>query len=214
MKSGIRLTGLVVVSLLVIPGMGAGDALASMGAGDVLASTVATASGAGPGVVQSPVYLPMIGQGYLLFNDAVSAFEPVASAGVFDHAFDATPDPDGNLIYFTATSAQGSGVFRVPATGGEVAPISVGIPLTLPAGLAISPGGETLFVADSEVDVTHDEAQIKSTAGVRSSHREEGFSVSPLAAVWRRAAVRRRWWREPSTRPRAVSKWSRRTARK
>jgi sugar lactone lactonase YvrE len=166
MKSVIRLTGLVVVSLLVVPGMGAGDALAS---------TVSTASGAVPGMGQPPVYLPMIGQGYLLFNDAVSAFEPAASAGVFDHAFDATPDPDGTLIYFTATSAQGPGVFRVPATGGEVVPISVGIPLTMPAGLAISTGGETLFVADSEVDVAHDEAPIKSTAGVRSSHREGGI---------------------------------------
>jgi sugar lactone lactonase YvrE len=166
MKSVIRLTWLVVVSLLVAPGMGAGDALAS---------TVSTASGAVPGIVQSPVYLPMIGQGYLLLNDAVSAFEPAASAGVFDHAFDATPDPDGNLIYFTATSAQGPGVFRVPATGGEVAPISVGIPLSMPAGLAISIGGETLFVADSAVEIAHDEASIKSTAGVRSSHREGGI---------------------------------------
>jgi sugar lactone lactonase YvrE len=161
MKSTPCWLGLVMVTLFVFNGTGA-----------ALASPVTTTVDVEPAAGQSLVYLPMIGQGYLLFNDAISAFEPAATAGVFEHAFDATPDPDGNLIYFTATSAQGPGVFRVPATGGEVVPISVGIPLTMPAGLAISTGGETLFVADSQVDVAHDGAAIKSPAVPLSSHRE------------------------------------------
>jgi sugar lactone lactonase YvrE len=135
-------------------------------------------SGAG----ESLVYLPLINQGYPLFNDAVSAFEPAASLGAFQ-AFDATPDPDGNQIYFTADSAQGPGLFRVPATGGEVVSITVGIPLTAPSGLAINASGETLFVADAEGEVAHDEATMVSTAAVRSSHREGAMFRLPTGGA-------------------------------
>lgn len=172
MKTVIRLIWLVMVSLFVAPGTGTIDAVASTGS---------TTAGAAPGPGQSQVYLPMISQGYLLFNDAVSAFEPAASSGVFDQAFDATPDPDGNLIYFTATSAQGPGLFRVPATGGEVTTITVGIPLTLPSGLAINPSGEMLYIADTEAEVAHSETMMISTAAVRSSHSEGAIFRLPTS---------------------------------
>jgi sugar lactone lactonase YvrE len=141
MKAVIRFFWLVLVSLLVLPGTGTVIAAAS---------TMPTTAGPAPGAGQAPVYLPLINQGYPLFNDAVSDFAPAASSGIFDHAFDATPDPDGNLIYFTATSGQDAGLFRVPATGGEVVTITVGTPLTLPLGLAISTSGQTLYVADPQ----------------------------------------------------------------
>ena len=115
MKTGIRLLWLILVSLLVAPGMGTVAALASTGSTTIspispnllstgtlaaVASTGSTGSttpGAVSGAGESLVYLPLINQGYPLFNDAVSAFEPAASLGAFQ-AFDATPDPDGNQI--------------------------------------------------------------------------------------------------------------------
>lgn len=163
MKAVIRLVVLVLVSLLVASGARTVVAVAS---------TTATAARAVPETGQSLVHLPLIGQGYLLFNDAVSAFEPAASSGLFDRAFDATPDPEGDLIYFTATSAQGVGIFRVPALGGAVTPISVGVALTLPTGLVISNSGETLFVADSEVEIAHDDGAMRSSAEMLPSHNE------------------------------------------
>jgi sugar lactone lactonase YvrE len=170
MKMVMRWGWLVLVSLLVAPGTGAVAAVAS---------TLATT--AGPGAEQSSVYLPLISQGYPLLNEAVSAFEPAASLGVSAQAFDATPDPEGNLIYFTATSAQGPGLFRVPATGGEVVTLTVGMPLTLPSGLAINASGETLFVADTAAEIEHTEAMLLSTAAVRNSHSEGAIFRLPTS---------------------------------
>lgn len=170
MKTMIRLVGLVLVSLLVAPRSGTVAAVAS---------TISTAGVLG--TEQSVVYLPLISQGYLLFNDAVKAFEPAASLAGSAQAFDATPDPDGNLIYFTATSAQGVGLFRVSVTGGAVTTITVGIPLTMPSGLVISPSGETLFVADTAAEVTYAEAMMVTSAAVRNSHSEGAIFRLPTS---------------------------------
>ena len=62
----------------------------------------------------------------------------------------ATPDPDGQQIYFTATGQAGSGVFGVPFAGGATRAVAVGDPFVAPRGLAISTDGQQLYVADPE----------------------------------------------------------------
>jgi len=107
------------------------------------------------------LYLPIIQKERLDLNAAVSAIEPAAtgSATTFHTPLDATPDPDGSQIYFTAMSSQGAGVFRVPAAGGTVVTLTVGLPLTTPVGIAASTNGQTLYLADPH-------AQINNTAAV------------------------------------------------
>ena len=107
------------------------------------------------------IYLPVVRHDRPLLNDAVRAIEPAAVGSVagFHAPMDATPDPDGNTFYFTAMSAQGAGVFSVPATGGTAVTLTVGAPLTVPVGLAVGTNGQTIYVADSG-------AVIASTASV------------------------------------------------
>jgi len=63
--------------------------------------------------------------------------------------FDATPDPDGTTIYFTAVDpAKGAGVFKVAAAGGAVSEVKVGDPFVAPFGIAIGNDGKQLYVAD------------------------------------------------------------------
>ncbi|MEZ4730583.1 MAG: hypothetical protein R3E79_25945 [Caldilineaceae bacterium] len=110
----------------------------------------ATVAYASPHREAAVIYLPILWRDRVLMNDAVSAIEPAAvgSATTFQRPLDATPDPDGNTIYFTAMSSQGAGVFSVPATGGETVTLAVGAPLTAPVGLAVSTDGQTIYVAD------------------------------------------------------------------
>jgi DNA-binding beta-propeller fold protein YncE len=62
--------------------------------------------------------------------------------------FDATPDPTGTTIYFTALGSKGAGVFKVPAKGGAIYEVFSGSPFVSPFSIAISADGKTLFVAD------------------------------------------------------------------
>jgi sugar lactone lactonase YvrE len=64
-------------------------------------------------------------------------------------ALDASPDPQGTVIYFTTSGSKGPGVYRVPIGGGAHRPVLVGAPLRGPAGLAVSNDGKRLFVADT-----------------------------------------------------------------
>jgi DNA-binding beta-propeller fold protein YncE len=83
-----------------------------------------------------------------LLNQLVESVEPVAQAGeLFNIPFDATPDPAGDTIYFTADGPQGPGVFAVTADG-TITPLATGAPLVNPLGIAISHDGQTLYVAD------------------------------------------------------------------
>jgi DNA-binding beta-propeller fold protein YncE len=105
---------------------------------------------------QVRLYMPAISTSLPLLNDLVGSIDPVAhSSSVFNTPLDATPSPDANTIYFTATSTQGAGVFRVPAGGGTVISLTVGIPLSMPVGLAISADGQTIFVADTGADAIY-----------------------------------------------------------
>jgi hypothetical protein len=78
----------------------------------------------------------------------------VSSAGDFTAPFDATPDPDGKNVYFTALTPNGDpAVFKASAAaGGGVTMLFSGLPLAAPVSIAISEDGATLFIADTTAD--------------------------------------------------------------
>jgi hypothetical protein len=85
-----------------------------------------------------------------LGNDLVQSIELATRSGNFTTPLDATPDPEGNVIYFTATGPQGKGVFRVPASGGEGVEIKTGAPFAAARGIAMATNGQQLYVADPQ----------------------------------------------------------------
>mgnify|MGYP000852449411 FL=1 len=100
-----------------------------------------------------PIVRDGAGQPVPIRNDVIGDIHAVADPGIFDTPIDAAPDPDANVIYFTATSAQGPGVFRVSAGGGDPAAVYTGDPFTDINGIAVSGDGQTIFVADSGANV-------------------------------------------------------------
>ncbi|MDD9970859.1 MAG: hypothetical protein OXR73_31770 [Myxococcales bacterium] len=81
----------------------------------------------------------------------------VANDPMIQGPMDATPGPDGEVVYFTATAATDDadglpttlpGVYRTGANGGEIVRMCEGAPLVSPTGIAVSLDGETLFLAD------------------------------------------------------------------
>jgi hypothetical protein len=66
--------------------------------------------------------------------------------------FDATPSPDGKTVYYTALREESGeripGIFKVPASGGEIEMLASGEPLAAPLGITVSLDGATLYVAD------------------------------------------------------------------
>lgn len=82
-----------------------------------------------------------------LLNEALDQVMAVATADQWS-PFDATPDPDGQNVYFTANGAAGPTVFKVAAAGGTPTVVVSGAPLVAPWGLTISSDGQTLYVAD------------------------------------------------------------------
>jgi len=89
----------------------------------------------------------------------ISSIAPAATGdgATFQTPFDATPDPEGTNVYFTALAADGTpGVFKTGAAGGPVTTLVSGDPLVAPFGISISDDGQTLFVADASADATAD----------------------------------------------------------
>ena len=87
------------------------------------------------------------GDGGPLGNGMVGTISPAAMVST---PLDATPDPDGKTIYFTAISPiDGPGVFSVAASGGNVTKVYAGDPFVSPFGIAITGDGKTLYIADS-----------------------------------------------------------------
>ncbi|AKT43415.1 hypothetical protein [Chondromyces crocatus] len=83
----------------------------------------------------------------------------VASA----RAFDVTPSPSGDRLYFTGLDATGNaGVFAVPSAGGSVSTIAVGSGLVAPFGIAVRGDGQRLYVADpgAAVDAANDAGRL------------------------------------------------------
>src|SRR5262249_19440830 len=77
---------------------------------------------------------------------------PAANDPRFTSPFDATPDPDGKTVYFTARTADGPAVFRAAAGGGELTRLFAGDPLVSPFSIAISDDGTQLFIADAAAE--------------------------------------------------------------
>lgn len=163
MKRLFYLIQIMIVSLLTLP----------------TASTVH----ASPPQTAAVLYLPIIQKERLNLNDAVSAIEPAAAgnATTFHTPMDATPDPDGNQIYFTAMSAKGAGVFRVPAAGGTVVTLTVGLPLTTPVGIAVSTDGQTLYLADTQAAIAG--AQAVTKTGALFTLPSSGGVPTPIAGT-------------------------------
>ena len=104
----------------------------------------------------SPMVRPMVqdgvGTALPLRNEVVSAVTLVAEPALFTTPVDSSPDPDGKIIYFTASGPTGAGLFRVPAAGGTVEAVAVGSPFQSPMGLAVSSDGAQVVVADTAAD--------------------------------------------------------------
>jgi hypothetical protein len=81
----------------------------------------------------------------------------------FSTPFDATPDPEGINVYFTALDVQGNaGVWKGAVAGGAACtPVHVGAPLVAPFSIAATSDGKTLVIADlgsddaAETDAGH-----------------------------------------------------------
>jgi sugar lactone lactonase YvrE len=96
---------------------------------------------------------------------------PVANAAEAENPVDATPSPDGNDIYFIASTRkadpEGLGfervpaIFKVSAKGGPLTKLFEGAPLGSPFNITISDDGQTLFLADSAADTTEDRSDGK-----------------------------------------------------
>ncbi|GAC1366801.1 MAG: hypothetical protein NVSMB32_11470 [Actinomycetota bacterium] len=86
-----------------------------------------------------------------LGDDAIGSVEAVASGTAMGEPLDATPDPAGTTIYFSALGAEPV-IFRVPAAGGPLVTVTMGAPLRKAQGIAISTDGALAYVADPQAD--------------------------------------------------------------
>ena len=77
-------------------------------------------------------------------NEAINTINKISSPAGDESPLDATPDPDGQMVYYTTSKR----LYRVAAGGGDPTLLAEGSPLTTPWGLAISSDGQTLYVAD------------------------------------------------------------------
>ncbi len=86
-------------------------------------------------------------------NGQIGTIVVAANDTSFTSPFDATPSPDGTVIFFTAIGADGTGgVFTSPAVGGGAKRLDSGGIFTSPSSITISGDGQQLFVADPAAD--------------------------------------------------------------
>ncbi len=94
-------------------------------------------------------------------NPPATAYDatPAAQGADFWSPFDAAPSSQADMIYFTALTTDGAGVFKVAAENGTPAPLFVGAPLVSPFGVMPDGADAFVFVVDSgsEGDVADDE---------------------------------------------------------
>jgi sugar lactone lactonase YvrE len=122
---------------------------AGVGCGDDDSSPATPGGGADAGNIPDGTTGPGT-DGGPLGNGTVGTINPAANnATVFISPFDATPDPSGTNVYFTALTVDGTpGVFKVAAAGGAITAVATGGSLVAPFGITISDDGNTLYVAD------------------------------------------------------------------
>jgi sugar lactone lactonase YvrE len=82
-------------------------------------------------------------------------FYQAANGSEFSMPLDATPDPEGTTVYFTALAKNAESelfedpaIFKVAASGGAATLLASGDPLVAPFNLAIDGTGSTLYIAD------------------------------------------------------------------
>src|SRR5688500_7241058 len=84
-----------------------------------------------------------------LGNGTIGSIKPAAhDAAAFTSPLDATPNPTGEMVFFTARNEEGAGVFRSAATGGAVMVLYAGEPISGPVGITISSDSSQVYVAD------------------------------------------------------------------
>lgn len=90
-----------------------------------------------------------------LGDGTIGSLAAAANDDAIQSPFDATPSPDGSLVYFTALtrSVDGlvdvPGIFRVSAEGGDPETIAVGDPLAAPVNISVRLDGSALIIADA-----------------------------------------------------------------
>jgi DNA-binding beta-propeller fold protein YncE len=118
----------------------------------------------------SPPKEPPAEQSSIAIN--VAANDPAVQS-----PFDATPSPDGKAVYYTALREEAGervpGIFKVPASGGEIQVLASGEPLAAPLGITVSLDGETLYLADPGA----------ANGGAIMTLSASGGAVSPLAGT-------------------------------
>lgn len=100
---------------------------------------------------QLETFIPVVdgvGRPLSVRNDAIGQIERIAEPGLFETAWDATPDPEAEMVYFTATRPDGAGIFRVSATGGDEEVIAFGEPFVQPIAIVMGHDGQMIYVAD------------------------------------------------------------------
>jgi hypothetical protein len=95
---------------------------------------------------------------------------PVAQ-GEAESPVDATPSPDGNDIYFIASTRKADpdglgferlpAIFKVSSKGGALTKLHEGAPLGSPFNITISDDGSKLFIADTGADTSEDRSDGK-----------------------------------------------------
>lgn len=118
-----------------------------------------------------------------------TSLSPAANDALVQAPFDATPSPDGSLIYFTALMQQedGSsepGVFMTSAEGGDITPLHVGAPLASPIGITVSLDGATLYIADAAaITGTAEDVEDNDERGAVMTVPTAGGAVAVLAGT-------------------------------
>ena len=109
----------------------------------------------------SPQNQPDAGDSGVLGNGQVGTLTKTANGGDVSSPFDATPDPTGQSVYFTAISlSQGPGVFMAASAGATPSILFAGDPFVSPFGIAITEDGKTLYVADAGAEGATDSGRI------------------------------------------------------
>ena len=129
-----------VIAGLMAPGCGDGNPSASGGSGGTTTSSTSSGGTGGTG--------GMTGGTGGMTGGSTGGFNPAVTEITKAKALDSTPDSTGDVIYFTASSDEGPGVFSVPGNGGAATKVFAGDPFAAPLGISISNDDKTLLVAD------------------------------------------------------------------
>lgn len=106
---------------------------------------------------------------------------PAANGTEFSRPFDATPDPKGDEVYFSALDPNGEpAIFKSKLDGtGTASPLFAGAPLVTPLNLATSTDGTKIFVTDTGADT----GAADGDAGRIFVIANDGGTPSPLTAA-------------------------------